>query len=90
MKKHVAALVLVLFISSAFTKRDKPNINIVFIGDSITQGVQLADATTEAPPATTVAYLQQQKNLGTVSFSNQGHSGYTTLIYQLSQRHSNS
>ncbi|AYL99594.1 GDSL-type esterase/lipase family protein [Mucilaginibacter celer] len=81
MKKYIAVLVLVLFISSSFTQRNKPDLNIVFIGDSITQGVQLADASTEAPPATTVAYLQKQKNLGRVNFSNQGHSGYTTLDF---------
>ena len=81
MKKYIVLLVLVLLICSSFTQRDKPDLDIVFIGDSITQGVQLADATTEAPPAVAVAYLQKQKNLGIVNFSNQGHSGYTTLDF---------
>ena len=81
MKNYIIALVLVLFVGSSFTPRNKPDLNIVFIGDSITQGVQLADPGNEAPPATTVAYLQKQKNLGTVNFSNQGHSGYTTLDF---------
>jgi lysophospholipase L1-like esterase len=81
MKKYIAVLALVLFIGTSFTNKSKPDINIVFIGDSITQGVQLPDATTEAPPAIAAAYLQKQKNLGTVNFSNQGHSGYTTLDF---------
>lgn len=81
MKNYIIALVLVLFVGSSFKPANKPDLNIVFIGDSITQGVQLADPGNEAPPATTVTYLQKQKNLGTVNFSNQGHSGYTTLDF---------
>jgi lysophospholipase L1-like esterase len=82
MKKHLfTVIILLLSITSAFAQDKTPNINIVFIGNSITQGAQLADAATEAPPATAVAYLRKQKNLGTVEFSNQGHSGYTTLDF---------
>lgn len=81
MKKYIALLALVLFVSSSFINRSKPDLNIVFIGDSITQGAQLADPANEAPPTTATAYLQKQKNLGTVNFSNQGHSGYTTLDF---------
>lgn len=82
MKKYLLAVVL-LFVASAitFAQHKKNNLNIVFIGNSITQGVQLANPATEAPPATAVAYLQKQNNLDTVSFSNQGHSGYTTLDF---------
>jgi lysophospholipase L1-like esterase len=82
MKKYLLTACL-LFVAStiAFAQHKKPDLNIVFIGNSITQGAQLADAGTEAPPATAVAYLQKQKNLGTVNFSNQGHSGYTTLDF---------
>ncbi len=64
-----------------FAQDNKSNLNIVFIGNSITQGVQLPDAATDAPPANAVAYLRGQKNLGTIEFSNQGHSGYTTLDF---------
>ena len=76
----IAAALLFSF-SAAFGQHKKQNINIVFIGNSITQGVQLSDPSTEAPPATAVAWLRQQKSLGTVEFSNQGHSGYTTLDF---------
>jgi lysophospholipase L1-like esterase len=81
MKKYLLVVAL-LFIFSAIAsaQHKKPNLNIVFIGNSITQGAQLADVA-EAPPAIAAAYLQKQKNLDTVSFSNQGHSGYTTLDF---------
>ncbi|XHR94753.1 GDSL-type esterase/lipase family protein [Mucilaginibacter sp. UC70_90] len=82
MKKYLLiASLLFIFSTVALAQHKKLNLNIVFIGNSITQGVQLADPATEAPPATAVAYLQKQKNLDTVSFSNQGHSGYTTLDF---------
>ncbi|WP_184547531.1 GDSL-type esterase/lipase family protein [Mucilaginibacter sp. FT3.2] len=81
MKRSFLFVALLLFIGLvSFAQNRKPNLNIVFIGNSITQGVQLATPA-DAPPATAVAYLRQQKNLGTVEFSNQGHSGYTTLDF---------
>jgi len=81
MKKQFILIVILFSINQAFAQHKKNNLNIVFIGNSITQGVQLADAATEAPPATAGAYLQKQKNLDAVNFSNQGHSGYTTLDF---------
>jgi lysophospholipase L1-like esterase len=82
MKKYLLVVsLLFIFSAIALAQHKKPALNIVFIGNSITQGVQLANAATEAPPATAAAYLQKQKNLDTVSFSNQGHSGYTTLDF---------
>lgn len=81
MKKTLLFIVVLFSINRAFAQHNKRNLNIVFIGNSITQGAQLANPAAEAPPATAVAYLQKQKNLDTVSFSNQGHSGYTTLDF---------
>lgn len=82
MKQYFFFIAVLLFgISHSFAQDKKQNINIVFIGNSITQGVQLKDPATEAPPATAIAWLRQQRNLGTVEFSNQGHSGYTTLDF---------
>ena len=81
MKHFFIAALLLCSISNSFAQSIKPNINVVFIGNSITQGVQMSDPATEAPPATAVAYLRRQANLGTVEFSNQGHSGYTTLDF---------
>lgn len=81
MKHFFIAALLCCSISSIFAQSKKTNINVVFIGNSITQGVQLTDPATEAPPATAIAWLRKQGNLGTVEFSNQGHSGYTTLDF---------
>ena len=59
----------------------KPNLNIVFIGNSITQGSGLADHKTMAPPVFAVDFLKQQAQFGEVNFSNQGISGFTTVDF---------
>lgn len=81
MKKCLLVICALLFnLSFLFAQQKKFNLNIVFIGNSITQGVQLTSAA-DAPPAAAVAYLLKQKGVGEVKFSNQGHSGYTTLDF---------
>jgi lysophospholipase L1-like esterase len=59
----------------------KQNLNIVFIGNSITYGAGLADPATEAPPVITCNYLRQQPGIGTVAFANCGYSGFTTVDF---------
>jgi lysophospholipase L1-like esterase len=76
-KAYFLLIVAVLFtITASAQKRD---LNIVFIGNSITYGMGLPDRETQAPPVICVSYLRMQKHIGAVEFSNQGHSGYTTL-----------
>ena len=71
-----------MFVSIAgFAQSYKQNLNIVFIGNSITYGAGLANPATEAPPVITCNYLRQQPGIGTVDFSNQGHSGFTTVDF---------
>jgi lysophospholipase L1-like esterase len=79
MKKYF--FVLLFLISSSPVFAQKQNIHIVYIGDSITQGVQLADPDKEAPPAIATAWLGKQKGMGKVEFSNQGISGFTTVDF---------
>ncbi len=75
-----AALLLVLpFLSFYFV--EKQNLNIVFIGDSITDGAYLGNRDEVSPPARAVAYLKQQSGIEKVKFFNQGISGYTTLDF---------
>lgn len=75
-----ATLLLVIpFLSFYFV--EKQNLNIVFIGDSITDGAYLGKRDEAAPPARAVAYLQQRSAIGKVNFFNQGISGYTTLDF---------
>ena len=74
--------IIVLFVSiTGFAQPSKQNLNIVFIGNSITYGAGLATPATEAPPVIACNYLRQQAGIGTVDFSNQGHSGFTTVDF---------
>lgn len=75
-------LFLLLFlICSLFVTAQKQNLNIVYIGDSITQGAQLADPAKQGPAAIATAWLRKQKGIGNVEFSNQGVSGFTTVDF---------
>jgi lysophospholipase L1-like esterase len=56
-------------------------VKVVYIGDSITFGAWLDSAATQAPPAKASAYLKKQHGIDLVEFSNQGHSGYTTVDF---------
>jgi lysophospholipase L1-like esterase len=76
----ITALIILLSSACLFAQ-SKQNLNIVFIGNSITYGSRLSDPATEAPPVVACSYLRQQKNIGTVNFSNQGHSGFTTVDF---------
>ncbi|ARS39985.1 lipolytic protein G-D-S-L family [Sphingobacteriaceae bacterium GW460-11-11-14-LB5] len=80
--KRFLLLISILLMNTPllFAQQKERNLNIVFIGNSITQGVQLANPA-DAPPAVAVAYLLRQKGINEVKFSNQGHSGYTTLDF---------
>ncbi len=73
--------ILLLLIPGPEVFAQTQKLNIVYIGDSITQGAQLDDPATEAPPAITSAWLAQQKGIGRVEFSNVGISGFTTVDF---------
>jgi lysophospholipase L1-like esterase len=57
------------------------NLDIVFIGNSITQGVQLANSGEEAPPAFATKYIRTLKGVESANFLNRGRSGYTTVNF---------
>jgi len=59
----------------------KHDIDIVYIGNSITQGAQLVNPHDEAPPAIASKYLAMQRGVGKVDFINRGRSGYTTVDF---------
>ena len=59
----------------------KKNINIVFIGNSITQGALIATPSHDAPPVKAALYLTKQPSVASVKYSNQGVSGCTTTDY---------
>ena len=71
---------LLFFIATTVKSNAQQPVNIVYIGNSITQGVLLQDASIEAPPAQASLYLKEK--LGTdVNFRNCGVSGMTTLNF---------
>lgn len=57
------------------------NVNIVYLGDSITEGGQLNRPEAEAPPATATDWIRQSLPGSAVFFSNQGYSGHTTVDF---------
>lgn len=84
-------IILFLLVFSMVEMSDQPfekkwDLDIVYIGNSITQGAQLGNPSEEAPPATASEYLRRQTGVGNVSFLNQGRSGFTTLDYLPSEQ----
>ena len=68
-----AACVAGTFFCAGAAERKPVSLDVVFIGDSITQP--------KAPVAAAAAYLRACANVGEVRVSNQGHSGHTTLHF---------
>ncbi|WP_345952344.1 GDSL-type esterase/lipase family protein [Mucilaginibacter sp. PAMB04168] len=79
----IAAICLCIHVMAKAQSIDagRQNVNIVFIGNSITYGGGLKSPATEAPPVSAVGWLRTQAKVGTVSFKNMGFSGHTTLDF---------
>ena len=70
--------ILCIILLSAFKLSAPKKVNIVFLGDSITQGSN----TTELQPSVyAVAYLKGKLGTDAIAESNQGHSGHTTVDF---------
>jgi lysophospholipase L1-like esterase len=69
--------------SSAENHKSSGNLDldIVFIGNSITYGANLENPKQEAPPVIASEILRKKSGINSVQFSNQGRSGYTTVNY---------
>lgn len=87
-QKHLTSLVLVLsifaFASTGLNGQKtvkNRNLDVVFIGNSITQGVQLETPLENAPPARSTEYLRTLKGVESVQVLNRGRSGYTTINF---------
>jgi len=59
----------------------KLNLDIVFIGNSITYGANLENPKQDAPPVIASEILRKKPDINSVQFSNQGRSGFTTVDY---------
>jgi lysophospholipase L1-like esterase len=82
--KKFKNILLPIFIVFAFTvpgSAQKRLVKVIYIGDSITFGGWLEDVNTQAPPVIASIYLQKQPGIDSVAFSNQGHSGFTTVDF---------
>ena len=76
------SLNIVFFTGTAAQPSDKKqDIDLVFIGNSITLGVSLANQGAEAPPVKACEYLRQKSNIGDVRFYNNGKNGFTTVDF---------
>lgn len=77
----IICLLLLLAVGRNGNAEEKKNINVVFIGNSITQGVLMDKPSHDAPPVKAALYLTKQPSVASVKYSNQGVSGCTTLDY---------
>jgi lysophospholipase L1-like esterase len=64
------------------TPADHPRVlNVVYIGDSITQGATLKDPSVESPPVRCTADLSAQLPDTSIYMANDGHGGHTTVDF---------
>lgn len=75
------ACLLLLIVLTSFSGKKEQKINIVFIGDSITEGGALTDPKTEATPIYVAELLRQRKDISEVNINNRGFSGHTTVDF---------
>lgn len=76
--------VTILMVFSIVPLQGQPsqrNLDIVYIGNSITQGVQLEDPASEAPPACATKYIRTLRGVESANFLNRGRSGFTTVNF---------
>jgi len=71
---------VLLFLLVAFSPLTAQERHIIFIGNSITQGVILEDPKSSSPPAQTMSWLSTQSDLP-FGFTNCGVSGKTTVDF---------
>lgn len=62
-------------------KNKDVKLNVVYVGNSITQGALLANPGQDAPPVQASMWLRQQPSINQVEYSNQGVSGATTVDF---------
>lgn len=77
MRKYLLLLCLCVSMSALAQKK----LNVVFVGNSITQGALLENPMQEAPPVRAGIWLGNQKGIAEVNISNQGVSGKTTVDF---------
>ncbi len=81
MKKQVFIYCFLFVWFTANAQTENRWLNIVYIGNSITEGVLLDNPNRNAPPVKASIYLQKQLGIGEIKYSNQGVSGKTTVDF---------
>lgn len=79
--KKMICLSLLAFLTCLPVFCENDDLNVVFVGNSITFGDQLKDRLNEAPPFVVKRMLEQRKQMGKVQIANLGVCGATTLDY---------
>lgn len=74
-------LLLLAVMPTLLLARNGQALEIVLIGNSITQGVQLSDPLVESSPAQCGQWLQKQAGITTATIYNQGVNGSTTVDF---------
>lgn len=75
---HLALIILISLSASAHSKKE---LQIVYIGNSITHGALLTTPTQDAPPVKTTEWLKNNGKFKEVKYNNQGVSGNTTVDF---------
>lgn len=87
MKKSIVLLVCLVYTLSCFAQQEaKKQYAVVFIGNSITQGVLIDNPEKNAPPVQAIRYLSLQPEIELYAYSNQGVSGMTTVDFLPAQQ----
>jgi len=73
--------IFLFFIQTMAGQTAVSKLDLVFIGNSITQGVQLENSIETAPPATATAHIRTLKGVESVQVLNRGRSGFTTVNF---------
>jgi lysophospholipase L1-like esterase len=73
--------VSVLLFSPSSGQKITGNLDIVYIGNSITQGVQLENPDEVAPPAFATRHIRSFQGVESARFLNRGKSGFTTVNF---------
>lgn len=74
-------ITVIFFHAACMGQGNKSDINVIFIGNSITQGVLMEQPEKNAPPVRCAQYLADAPGIGNVEIFNAGLSGRTTVDF---------
>lgn len=75
----IFVLTVIFFHAACMGQGNKSDINVIFIGNSITQGVLMEQPEKNAPPVRCAQYLANAPGIGNVEIFNAGLSGVAQL-----------